>query len=287
MHWSSVGASGQLQTGSSLAVQSAPGSARMLDFYDAAKSNGTAHFGSGHLQASSAQSIQSESTTRLSYPYLNQKRAVSSSSVASRMSGSSGVNENGNSEVLCLALLVQQQDGVRVECNGVISSEKQEGILDVITAGRTIMRILFSEFGLDSGILVESMMRSPIAFMNTTKAWSSDDLSNDRRVLICRSLPASGGTSGTDPFAVVMPDPSPMQTKCLNFQVRRGVTGPLMAHVRLQPNDMRVTSGEGLLLASLDGRLIGTSLEQVRMHIQPNVDASLVVCVLLAAVKLM
>jgi len=293
VHWSSVGATGQPQSGSSLALPSAPGSARLLDggaysskfsVFDAGSTE-TARFGSGLLHASSTQSIESGSTARLSYPYLNQKRAASSSSVASRISDRSAGNGSGSSDVLCPALIVQQQEGVKIECNGSVSADKQEGILDVSAAGRIIMRVLFSEFGLDSGILVESMMRAPIAFLNTTKAWASEESSNDRRVHICRSLPAAAPALGTDPFAVVMPDPDPLQKNC--FQVRRGFTGPLLARVRLQANAMCVTSGEGLLMASLDARMKGTSLEQLRMHIQPNVDASLVVCFMLASMKLM
>lgn len=257
----------------------------------------TATFGGAeHIPPSTQSSIVSGSTTSngLSYPY-GQNHPGSTNSVSSRISTSSAAS--GNSDVLCLALVVQQADGVKVDFNGSIKSDKQEGVFDVSTAGRTIMKVLFSEFGSDSGILVESVMKAPIAFLNTKKAQSEGPQYGkefvdrqsasipDRRVLICRSLAAPSA----EPYAVVIPDPS--SKMC--FQVKRGSTnGALLATVRLEGQQMNMVSGDGQPMATLHGNLAQgahgpPSVDQLSMNVHPHFDASLVLCSAIASIKLM
>mmetsp|Transcript_76232 Transcript_76232/g.143653 ORF Transcript_76232/g.143653 Transcript_76232/m.143653 type:complete len:389 (+) Transcript_76232:62-1228(+) len=188
------------------------------------------------------------------------------------------------SDALCAAHVVRHPDGLTLAVGGLIAPRCQEEALEVLKVNQkneVTMRILLSEGGEDSGILIESADNLPIGFLNTSLAINAagqESRDGSREVTICRASP------GCSPFAVVQADPFRPE----HYIVRRGSrNGPLVHSIRLASPDRKVVNAEGVLTALLDARISKDGCQQLSLQINPDVDASLVLCSVLAAIKLM
>lgn len=190
---------------------------------------------------------------------------------------------NGD-DVLCPALIVPQREGVMLMINGAILPHQQEEVLEVNKLDHeqgVIVRVFISESGRDSGILLESVLRFPIAFVNTASAVSSKGLrppTENRHVSISRASPIGGGEPNAAPFAIIANEGG-------QFVVRRGYEGGEVLHsVSMQGRSGQVVDAGGRKIATIDSPSgLGKSMT---VHVSANVDAGMILCSVIAAAKL-
>lgn len=201
--------------------------------------------------------------------------------------GSMGFFRGSDSDVLCPALIVQQTEGVTLLINGAILPYQQEEVLEVNKIDHekgVIVRVFISESGRDSGILLESVLRFPIAFINTSNAVNAKGMRSpveNRHVSISRASPIGGGEPSASTFAVVHREPSG------KFIVRRGASasGPVLQYVTLSGRAGSVQDASGRQMASVESpHGPGVSLT---IHVVAGVDAGMCLCSVIAAAKLL
>jgi len=195
---------------------------------------------------------------------------------------------------LCSALIVHQPGGVTLQVNGLLAPYQQEEVLAVshlesTSVDEVIVRVFISESGRDSGILMESAMRFPIAFLDTEKAVQPKGASpappSTRKVSISRAAPVSWDPCAT-PFAVVKAEePS-------HFVVRRGTADgspgkELLSVVSDESGSQsNVLDENHRLIAAMETRTDPTGRPFYLVHIDQGVDAGLVLSGVISAVKL-
>lgn len=185
-------------------------------------------------------------------------------------------------DILCPALVVEQGGGVTLKINGAILPHRQEVVADVISlehAQAVVVRMFLSEAGRDSGILIESATRFPLAFINTANAVNNKGVRppKSRQVSISGSSPLLGAEPAAT-FAVAVPE---------------GDSGSVV---------VRRNSKDGLLMYTIStdaegGRIIDANGKQVAIlktnfgpdmvvWIGPGIDACMILCSVVAAAKL-
>lgn len=198
-----------------------------------------------------------------------------------------------SSDVLDPAHVVRHPDGLTLAVGGLITPGRQDQVLDVVKVGHkneVTMRILLSETGEENGTLLESADNVPIGFLSTGLAQpelstgpaisreGQEPPSASREVTICRTSPEC------PPHAVVVPDAANDR----QFKVHRGSRdGPIIHTVQLSAPDMKVVNADGVLMALVDAHISKDGCQRLSLQINPDVDASLVLCMVLASIKLM
>lgn len=185
----------------------------------------------------------------------------------------------GSETILCPALVVEQSAGVTLQVNGTVTPWRQEEVAEVISMDHgkaVVVRMFISESGRDSGILMESAIRFPLAFINTASAVNSQGLkppTKNRHVSISGSSPMRGASS-SGVFAVVsMENGAPV--------VRQGSSsGPVMWTIE---KSGRIQDQQGKEVATIRSAYPGPGMT---IWVAPGADACMMLCAMVAAAKL-
>lgn len=201
-----------------------------------------------------------------SRPVLVRCDSVSSSASAMPVQQANDVG------TLCPALIVPKPSGVTLIISGELLPVKQEVVVNIAAVDvttETILRLLISETGTHSAILLESVLKLPIAIMETPKD------KEDRRVLVRRDMDPTH-----PPFAIIQAD-----TGC--FSATRA-SGEHLLSVMFDNRNHRanVVGADGKLLASVETKSDSLMRDQRVVNISQNADAALVICSIVACVKL-
>jgi len=207
----------------------------------------------------------------------------------------------------CSELIVDNPRGMALLINGQFEPNQQEEVVEVTSAdasGEVVVRALMSETGMDSGVLLESGHRIPIAFLHTHAAVGLRVLPSPRggrpsprggqrkgrHVLVSRVsglADQSGGHPNDDmDFALVQ-----VTEGNVVVMTRGGEPGGallLAVHVRPGSRRMTVADAASKLVASVGPRRDGQQgpLPQQVLNVEHGVDVALVLCALISAVKL-
>lgn len=190
--------------------------------------------------------------------------------------------------MLCPALIVPNAAGVTLSITGSLDAFQQELVLSVASVDvttETILRLMVSETGRDSGILLESVLKIPIAIMETGAAVGPSGESRrppeHRAVVIRRDMDPTRA-----PYAIIRAEAS----TC--FVVTRGTQDgspgeQLLSVLQDSRNSCaNVVGADGKLIASVQIKKDSTSRVQRIIHVAQNADAALVLCAVVASVKL-
>lgn len=215
-------------------------------------------------------------------------RCDSASSTASFRAGFSPGQMSCDVGMLCPALIVPKAAGVTLSLTGDLDPFQQEVVLSVASVDvttETILRLMISETGRDSGILLESVLKLPIAIMETGAAVAprgeSKRPAEQRMVLVRRDMDPTRA-----PYAVVRAE----APTC--FVVTRGTLdgrpGEQLLSVLQDSRNSRanIVGVDGTLIASMQIKSDPTSRVQRIIHVAQNADAALVLCAVVASVKL-
>jgi len=202
---------------------------------------------------------------------------------------------SAGSTTLCSDLVVQQSRGLTLLVNGRFAPCQQEEVVEVCNAdasGEVILRIFVSESGRDSGVLLESGLRFPVAFLNTSAAAvprGAPPLSpaDRRQVLIYKAAAVSerGGMTQDQAFALAK------LTDTGAVRVTRGADpgGMVLLTVNATAGGASVTvsSPLGSRMALLHPRLnAAAGRESLALHVERDVDLALALSAVIAAIKL-
>jgi len=206
------------------------------------------------------------------------------------MSSSGSVVTRPDSDILCAALVVQQDTGVMLAINGLLRPEPQEEVLEIVQVenqSTAIVRIFVSESGPDRGILLESSLLFPIAFLDTSRC-SESHSSGARRVSISRAAPGAVDPNNPAPFAIVEEG----RDGTTVYRGRQdGSRGRLMQKVTViqQPGGghcLAIKDARGADIARVEPRHRSDGVPSLVLHIVQGEDSGLVVCSVIATVKL-
>lgn len=192
------------------------------------------------------------------------------------------ISESGT---LCQSLIVPKAQGVTLGVEGDLLPGQQETVLEITMKDSTnnegLLRLLISETGKDRGMLLESVLKLPIAILDTNAA-AAQTGAESRQVLIRRDMDPTRA-----PFAVVRRGQGAQNV----FRVTRGTLGggegePLLS-VLIDMGGLRgnIVSPEGKLVASMETRSEAGRTQRF-LNICQGADAALVLCVVFAAIKL-
>lgn len=202
----------------------------------------------------------------------------------------------GSGSALCTQLIVQTQQGVTLLVNGSFEPYQQEEVIDVSNTSRisseVVLRIFMSEAGKDSGILLESPQRFPIAFLHTGSAVGPKDAPKEspsvqqkKQVLISRAscLTARTGVKNDNYFGLVRP----LEGSAVVMTRGGEPGGPVLLTVnaRVGTCEMSVADATGQIIASVQPRRQSQQPQHI-LHVQYDVDVAMVLCAVIAAVKL-
>jgi len=216
-------------------------------------------------------------------------RCDSSSSTASYRPGLAPGHMSCDVGMLCPALVVPHPAGVTLNLTGDLDAFQQEVVLNVAKVDVTtelLLRLLISETGRDSGILVESVLKLPIAILETGAAVAPRGERRpppeQRMVVIRRDMDPTRA-----PYAVVRAQ----APTC--FVVTRGTLDggpgePLLSVLQDTRNSRsNVVAADGKLLASVEVRGVSPTQGAQRIIIvAQHADAALILCAVIASVKL-
>lgn len=203
--------------------------------------------------------------------------SVSVSTPTGSSRGPSSIAQDDH-DVLYPQLVVHHPGGMKWRLNGVIEPRHQEELLEVCQydyATNVEVRIFISESNRDCSILLESGMRSPIAFINTSDAFGGLGLGlSDQHVTIRRI--GRGHGRGAAPYAVVSKEGSSVVVR------KNGRSGSAVVQTVVDSGvEITVLGVGGQILAVADKH--GTSTDITMMC---GTDAALVLCSLIAGFKL-
>eukprot|EP00747_Dinoflagellata_sp_TGD_P183598 gnl/TRDRNA2_/TRDRNA2_38565_c0_seq1.p1 gnl/TRDRNA2_/TRDRNA2_38565_c0~~gnl/TRDRNA2_/TRDRNA2_38565_c0_seq1.p1 ORF type:complete len:447 (+),score=77.94 gnl/TRDRNA2_/TRDRNA2_38565_c0_seq1:112-1452(+) len=201
-------------------------------------------------------------------------------------------------DVLSSALVVHQPGGVQLRVDGFISPFQQEEVIEVSKLEikkEMVVRIFISEGGKDRGILLESALRFPIAFLDTSAAVSKKGQpplpALNRRVLIYRASAEMWDPTRHTPFAIVEAADGSNSRFCAYPGANSGEQAglPLLTvHLGDGARVANIHGADGKLIASSEMSNTSTANNPSRkLQIGHGVDAGFVLCAFLAAVKLM
>lgn len=188
-------------------------------------------------------------------------------------------------ETLCSALLVQQQGGVTIAIDGVITNQRQEEAFEVMKMAQqneVIVHIMASEAGEDRGVLIETVLQFPVAFIDTSNALGHNGLGH-RSVKICRASPTWNPKA--PPYAIV-------EAEGIHgcFAMRRSCNGRVIITINKDTSGhvSNIVDHCGRLLATTELRHATADVNRTTtiVHIQRGVDAGLVLCAVIATAKL-
>lgn len=217
----------------------------------------------------------------------NMQRSDSMSSAASERPA--GLKMNIETGTLCQSLVVPKASGVTLGLDGELLPCQQETMVEITmkdsTSNEGLLRLLVSETGKDSGMLLESVLKLPIAILDTSNAVSRRGLpppAENRRVLIRRDMDPARA-----PFAVVRSDGAARVFKATRGTMNGGAGEPLIS-VLVDMGGLRanIVNAEGRLIASMESRQEPSGKSQRFLNICHGADAALVLCVVFSAIKL-
>jgi len=192
---------------------------------------------------------------------------------------------------LCQSLVVPKATGVTLGVEGDLLPCQQETVCDITMKDSTnnegLLRLLVSETGKDRGMLLESVLKLPIAIIDTNAAvapaGASPPSGESRHVLIRRDMDPTRA-----PFAVVRAEPGAQRV----FKATRGTLGggegEHLLSVLIDKGGLRgnIVSAEGKLVASMETRTEPGGRTERFLNICQGADSALVLCVVFASVKL-
>jgi len=186
-------------------------------------------------------------------------------------------------ETLCSALVVQEQEGVSIAIHGAITNEEQEDVFEVYKLpqnSENIVHIMASEGREDRGLLIETVLQFPVAFIDTSNALGQK-CPGRRCVKICRTSPTWDPRAPA--YAVVEADAT-----CVGrFVMQR--KGRVIVGINVDPAGQvsNIVDDGGRLLATTELRhATAVSRSMTTVHIEGGVDVGLVLCAVIATSKL-
>lgn len=193
------------------------------------------------------------------------------------------------SGALCQALVVPKAAGVTLGVEGDLLPCQQETVVDITmkdsTNNESILRLLISETGKDRGMLLESVLKLPIAILDTGAAVAPTGAApaDSRQVLIRRDMDPSRA-----PFAVVRVEQGAQRVFKATRGTINGAEGEPLLSVLVDMGGLRgnIVSAEGKLVASMETRSEPGGRTQRFLNICQGADTALVLCVVFAAIKL-
>lgn len=190
--------------------------------------------------------------------------------------------------LLCPTLSIDTE----LALEGHVTMDAQDTIIDLVgREGGLAARAIISEHGEDPGILLETALHVPVAFVSTKPLQSGNT-----EALQIRRLRGSGAQQGL--FAIVAREPG-----TLHFMVRRPPSNSFFGLGNLQQLSTSASAEDHFLLA-VQGDLQGSTLNIVNkrrhligvaqmpadgpcsMRLEPGIDTGLVICAALAAQKM-
>lgn len=184
-----------------------------------------------------------------------------------------------DSDPLCSAFVVHDLAGMAIALRGAILPYRQDEVVEVVRDDNEqaiLARIFLLEVGQDCGILVESMMRYPIAFLNTVGAVPviGEQPPARRHVTIAKSF---GKGDPVEPFAYV-------QDEHGKVVVRRGhAEGPVLYRIARDDGTSKGT------IKDAGGREVAAVFSDgtgITMQAMPGADAGMILCAVVAERKL-
>jgi len=195
---------------------------------------------------------------------------------------------------LCPGLVVRQPGGVTLSMVGLCAPYEQNEIIDFKRADGTrdvVARAVLSEITKGGGIVLESALRLPIAFLNTEHAVGPRDGEppRDRYITVSQSslhLPSTSDASTPPLYCTLRADGAGE-----GFIMWRGAgvgqTMVLAVRVHGDGRIANIVDGDGKLLAATEARGQEPGARQLRLlHIASGVDAGLIMLAVIAAQKL-
>lgn len=203
--------------------------------------------------------------------------------------GTTGAMQQLDDRVICQALVVVAVDGIKLAIVGKILPGPQEETLYVRKAvdndTEPIMRIFMSEEGVDKGILIESSLQYPICLFDTSHARIPPP--GRACVSVSRADPVALDPKAA-PFAVIE-----RSGQSVVRAYRGTVSGlddsrELLMTLREDPSGVcaSIYDAHEHLVANTEGDSQGGPRPQTLLRIGNGVDSGLVICLVIAAVKL-
>mmetsp|Transcript_42431 Transcript_42431/g.79646 ORF Transcript_42431/g.79646 Transcript_42431/m.79646 type:complete len:373 (+) Transcript_42431:73-1191(+) len=194
------------------------------------------------------------------------------STISERTSG----NLPATGSTLCPELVLPSSMTYKI--NGTIEAREQQETFEVTEQSGAVLALLYIfEDGRDSGVLLESSSRVPLAFVDTSTAQLAKGSPNSLPyVSISKASPIVGGRGAQKAFAFVARRDNNL------FSVCQGrLDGPMMLSVRVMGQKSEIVDTSDRICASFEFNWGTTSL-----HVQQGVDAGVALCTMIAAMKL-
>lgn len=205
-------------------------------------------------------------------------------------------------QVLCPELVVQRSEGLTMQMRGNIETYQQEDMLDLCMvdhAEEEMLHCYISELkGASGGVLVETSLQQPVAFLHTEAAVGPNRPRRNRHVSVVRA--GSGNVFSMDgrgtrdpPFAVVYRDPPDDGVSfIMRHCTRSGEPGPVIFQIHQSANRFfNIVDAGGALTATCEERESGSWWRGSRtarrvLKFGPGADTAMIVCAVVAVHKL-
>lgn len=187
-------------------------------------------------------------------------------------------------------LIIREPQGMHLRIYGAIEPFRQENVLDIVKDdGEAVLRLLMSENDRDSEILLQSVQRVPMAYMDTSKAVRAEGvpqrLVGERECVICDTPPEDHNMQPEDIFATVRPWGQSVNVFSLYWGDH--VHDPPWYQVRLTGGQRaNIVDARGSLLATVDMTHDATGFVTYMMFIAGGIDAAMMIMAFVAARKL-
>lgn len=195
---------------------------------------------------------------------------------------------------LCPGLVVRQPGGVTISMLGLCGPYEQNEIIDFKRADGTrdvVARAVLSETNKGGGIVLESALRLPIAFLNTEHAVGprNGEPPRDRYITVSQSSlhPPATSEASTPPLYCTLRADGAGEGVIMWRGAGVGETMVLAVRVHGDGRIANIVDGDGKLLAATEARGQEPGARQLRLlHIASGVDAGLIMLAVIAAQKL-
>lgn len=188
-------------------------------------------------------------------------------------------------DVLCPQHVVENQEGITFEFTGLILPHQQEETAEVTSMDHEsgiVLRIFISEQNRDGGVLLESALRYPLAYLDTSSAVGAQGspLPAGNRQVTIGGAQTYRGPEPVPAFAVVKVEGG-------TCTVRRGSSHGLIMYTipaGEQRGSTPIIDAAGRQVASI--RAASGGREGMTLWVAGGVDACMMICLVVASAKL-